>query len=579
MVEVAAMSVASRRRSLGRLWPGVVLWLSTVVLGLRFGGVAAASTYVAQIPLDSPIYVELDTLNGLGWLDTYLSELKPISRVEAARLTLEAQKNLQDSERTDPLADSLIRTLREELANEVGWLETDTEDFLPTMMVQPLERLEAQYIYSRGEQRLWRTGPTGVPGEAGLNAQEATPLLPNNDGMPTASGSNEIVRWAGWAGLGGFLTAYGEGAASGPLTRQPNIEHGDRLRPLGTALVASLGNYAVSLGTEQMWWGPGHFSALMFSNNASPFPAIRLQNIHPKLLPWFFRYLGQFRFQLFFGQLDDDRYYAHPWIAGEITSFKPLPTFEIGFSHAILFGGQHNNNYNAQGFIGRATGFATGNPSQGNTHSRGGIYLKFYFPPLRGLQVYQELIGNDNLTKEVPTLGHFLPFLAVSYQGGLYLPRLTKDGLTDLRFEYAILEPNDQEHSDSLYWSYNGKVMGNALGPNATQVNVELGRWFALKNQAQAGVYYVERAPGWASRVPYPPIYGPNLTKEHAVGFNLGFLRLDTPIHGDGLFAGGQAQMAVEYVDSLNYQPHNHGVRLLLSFTASLGSDFALKWR
>jgi hypothetical protein len=557
----------------------IISWLSAVMVAGMLEGRALASTYAAYIPLDSPIYLELETLNGLGWLDTYLDEIRPISRVEAARLTIEAERRLEDSEQADRLASSLIRTLREQLAQEVEWLETDNEDDLPTM-VRPLERAEAQYIFSRGEQRLWRTSAIGVPSEQGLNASEATPLLPNNDGIPTASGSNEVFRLAGWAGLGGFLTAYGEGAATGPFTRETNTTHGDRLRQLGTAVVASMGNYALSLGTEEMWWGVGNFSPLMFANNASPFPALRLQNIHPKLLPWVFRYLGQFRYQVFFGQLDDDRYFSHPWIDGQIFSFKPLPTFEIGFTHAILFGGNHNDNYNAQGFVGRATGFATGNPNGANTHSRGGIYLKLYFPSLRGLQVYQEMVGNDNLTNEVPTLGHFLPFLAVSYEGGFYLPRLTADGLTELRFEYAILEPNDQIHSDSLYWAYNGKVMGNYLGPNASEINVTLSRWIALRNRLEVGFYYSERAPGYDTNEQYPSsIYGTNLTKEHAVGFNLNLLRLDTAMHGDGLLAGLRAQMAVENVHALNYNSSNNSVRLLFSFTASLSSDFNLKWR
>jgi Capsule assembly protein Wzi len=330
-----------------------------------------------------------------------------------------------------------------------------------------------------------------------------------------------------------------------------------------------------------MWWGVGHFSALMFSNNASPFPALRFQTIHPTLLPWFFRYLGQFRYQVFLGQLDDDRYYAHPWIDGQIFSFKPLPTFEFGFTHAILFGGQHNNNYDAQGFVGRATGIATGTASVSNTHSRGGIYVKFYFPSLRGLQVYQEIVGNDNLAYEVPVFGHYLPFLSVSYQGGFYLPRLTKDGLTYLRFEYVILEPNDQTHSDSLYWAYNGKVMGDYLGPNASQINLALGRWIALRNQIELGLYYIERAPGWGSDDSYPSsIYGSNLTKERAVGLSFNLLHLDTPIHhySDGLLAGLSAQIAVENVHALNYNTANNDVRLLVSITASLSSDFNLKW-
>ncbi len=40
---------------------------------------AFASTYVVYIPLDSPIYDELDTLNSFGYLDSYLDEIKPIA--------------------------------------------------------------------------------------------------------------------------------------------------------------------------------------------------------------------------------------------------------------------------------------------------------------------------------------------------------------------------------------------------------------------------------------------------------------------------------------------------------------------
>jgi hypothetical protein len=42
-------------------------------------GVVRASTYVVMIPLDSPIYLELETLDGLGYLDTYFSEIRPLA--------------------------------------------------------------------------------------------------------------------------------------------------------------------------------------------------------------------------------------------------------------------------------------------------------------------------------------------------------------------------------------------------------------------------------------------------------------------------------------------------------------------
>ena len=538
----------------------------------------SASTYVVYVPLDDPIYQELETLNGLGFLDDYLEEIKPISRIEAARLTLEAQRNLETSQDNDPLAKILIDRLRLELADEISWIDTETEDSLPNM-IHPLERAEAAYIYSSGGVRFWDSGGTNELSRF-VNANEVTPLLPNNDGIATGAGSNEVFRWSGWGGLGGFLTSYGEVEASGPFTR--SLSGNSRVLPLGAEAVMGLGNHALSIGQEEMWWGTGHFDALSQSNNAPPFVALRFQNIHPTLLPYFLRYLGQFRYQVFFGQLDGDRYNSHPWIDGQIFSFKPLPNFEFGFDHAIDFGGRYNDNYNLSGFIGRATGFNTGNAQNGNTNSRGGIYLKFYCPRLRDLEVYQEILGEDNLTYEVQGIGRFLPFLSVSYQGGFYLPRLTKDGQTDLRFEYAILEPNYSIHNTSLYWTYDDGFMGDAMGPNATEIDLALGRWMGVQKKnpmkLTLDLFYTEQAPGWGTNEPYPTsIYGPNLTKERSGGFALDFNALPlTPVLHEAL-AATHMRVALEYVHALNYDRGVDSWRALVMLSGSLSMD-QFKW-
>jgi hypothetical protein len=468
----------------------------------------------------------------------------------------------------------MVQDLKAELSDEVSWIETDTEDFQPTT-IHPLERVEAQFIYSRGRRRFWDTG--GKDPDVVLRATEGTPLLPNNDGIPTGAGSNEVVRWSGWGGLGGFLTGYGEVEASGPFTRSLS---GSRVLPLGAEAVASMGNFALSIGQEEMWWGTGHYGTLSQSNNTSPFVAIRAQNIHPTLLPSFLRYLGQFRYQTFFGQLDGDRYNSHPWIDGQIVSFKPLPNFEFGFTHTIDFGGAHNDNYSWTGFFGRATGFSTGTPQSGNTNSRGGIFLNYRLRRLRDLEVYQEILGEDNLTNEVPVVGRFLPFLAISYQGGVYLPRLTKDGRSDLRFEYAILEPNYSIHDVSLYWAYDGGLMGHPMGPNASEVDLATGRWVGdIRNPAKltADVFYTERAPGFAGGLPYPAnIYGSNLTKEHSVGF--GFDATAFPrTHFHDAPTSTHARIALEYVEAPNLAQGHHSIRLMVLLSGALSMD-RLRW-
>lgn len=552
----------------------LIALLMLLALGLVMNRPSAAwaSTYVVYIPLDDPIYNELSTLNGLGYLDTYLSEIKPISRIEAARLTLEAQRQVDD--KPNPLASSMVSELRAELSVEVGWLEHHQADDLPTM-IHPVQRLEAQYVYSQGAHRTWQASPENAPSTTTkINAEEGTPLLPNNDGLPTSQGSNEIARWQGWGGVGSFLTMYAEGAVAGPLGHEPYgpPDGPSRFNLLGGETVVGLGNFAVSFGQEEMWWGTGHFGALDFSNNAPPFPALRVQLLHPVILPGFLRYLGQFRFQAFFGELDPYRYYAQSWIDGEIFAFKPLPNFEFGLSHAIIFGGRHNDNYTFSGFLGRATGFATGSTANGNTHSQGGIYLKFYFPRLRNAQLYQQITGDDNLSFEIPGIGRFLPFLSVSYQGGFYIPRLTSDGKTDLRFEYVITEPNYSTHgSDTLYFNYRNMVLGDAIGPNATQVDIQLGHWLDLRRKLSADIFYTEEAPNIGNNTYYPPEYYPYaLTKEHSGGLAVDLLELPAPLTGFGqILAGWHLQAAIEGVQALNYQQGAVSVRALLSISGT----------
>lgn len=542
---------------------GLLAIAAVVVFAVLVPAGANGSTYAVYIPLDSQIYEELSTLDGLGWLDTYIAEVKPIARVEAARLVLEADRNLDRSGQYDPLASRLLRVLHDQLGEEIGWLSTNSEDQQPTMIV-PIDRIETQYVFERGTRRNWR-----FPGL--VEAGEGTPLLQNADGLPTARGSNEIIRVSGWAGFGGFLTLYGEGAMAGPFSRQVNGQN--RVRKIGAEAVVSLGNTAISFGTAEMRWGTGHFGPLSQGADAEPFPALRIQSIHPRYLPWIFRYLGPGRKVIFMGQLDAQRSFAaHPWMVGHIVAFKPLPWFEFGLTRAIIFGGRGNDRFGLGGFLGRFTGLATGSAARGQTNSRGGVFLKFTLPQLRGTQVYQEILGEDNLTKEIPGIGRFLPFLAVSYQGGVYVPRLTADGLTDFRFEYSLLEPNYSIHDTSLFWTYKNQFTGNALGPNATRVDLKIGRWFDLQYKVSLDVFYTEQAPKVGSNTPFPASLNPNgLTKARSVGATLDVLRLDArwASAADALVAF-HPTLAVEYVSHPNYDPTRNSARIMLMLSTSL---------
>jgi Capsule assembly protein Wzi len=552
-------------RPAGKGWCGSWAGRIALALGLALIAVrgARASTYVVYIPIDSPIYDELDTLDGLGLLESYLPEVRPISRVEAARLVIEARDRLAQAAKPDPLAQATFDVLKAQLALEMGWLEHNEEDRLPTM-VRPVERLELQYTYSSGTRRKFYV-ETATP----VTVSEATPLLPTNSDLPTANGNNGAALWNGWAGLFGFITGYGEGAYAGALRNDPNAPDRDRIVDGG--VVVGLGNVALSFGNEQMVWGVSHFGQLAQSANSSAFPALRMQNIHPTHLPSVLRYLGLFRGQAFFGQLDSNRTFSHPWISGQVVSFKPLPSFEFGLTHTIDFGGRGNDNYGLGGFIGKATGFSTGDAQVANTNTRVSIYAKLRFKRLRGAQLYGEILGEDFYQPFGKSFGLKMPFKSPSYTTGLYLPRMTVDGLTDGRIEWTLLDKNYSTHNDSLYWTYDDRLMGYPLGPGGQRIDVAIGRWFDLRYKAGLDAFYETRKPESGA---------PGHNTEHGSGMELDLFGLPIRVRRmDEALADFKASTSVEYVNDVNYTNHS-SIRTMLTVSIGLTPHAgAIMWR
>jgi hypothetical protein len=553
-------------RTSNRGWAilGAMFLAATSILCASSRG-ARASTYAAYLPLDDSVYDELDTLNDLGLLDSYISTIKPFSRVEAARLVVEAESTMSERQDQNELALSILKALHAQLAEEIDWVEKDHEDNLPTM-IHPVERVEAEYINSQGKRRKIENQGQG------LDFQEGTPLLPYNDNLPTSQGSNEVARWAGWTGLGGFVTGYGEGAVSGPLTK--DVNYGSRAQIVTAAAVVSLGNSAISFGEEEMDDGVGGFGNLSQTNNASPFPALRMRNIHPTHLPFFFRYLGLLHYDVFFGQLDAGRTFSHPWISGQAVGFRTLPWLEWGITHDVMFGGSGNNDYNFSGFLGRATGFHTGDGAPANANSRFSLFGKIYIPQLRSSQLYGEILGEDSYGKILPnSINKYIPiespFRVPSYLAGLYCPAITDDGRTTARIEWVLTDRQYSTHSDSLYWSYQDALMGNALGPGAWNLNLDGGRWLTLQSKLDLSLYYTYRVPpqgidglnklpGFASK------------DETSVGLAFDFLHLPVEfVRAADSLGEVRTRTAVEYVTNINYTTQT-SVRALVQLSIGL---------
>ena len=124
----------------------------------------------------------------------------------------------------------------------------------------------------------------------------------------------------------------------GEVVRDPR--DGRRYRPDGSYAGLSLGNWMLSAGWMDRWWGPGWEGSLIMSNNARPIPAVGIQRNFSDpfdfpVLSW----LGPWNFRFFTGQLEGDRVIPHASLSGMRLSFKPIPSMEIGLSRTAIWGG------------------------------------------------------------------------------------------------------------------------------------------------------------------------------------------------------------------------------------------------
>jgi hypothetical protein len=114
----------------------------------------------------------------------------------------------------------------------------------------------------------------------------------------------------------------------------------DELRADNSMIGVVLGNWSVAASTQQRWWGPGWDGSLILSNNARPFPALKIDRIFTdafktRWLSW----LGPWDMSLMFGQLEKERTIPNAQVFGMRFNFRPIPSLEIGVSRTAQWCG------------------------------------------------------------------------------------------------------------------------------------------------------------------------------------------------------------------------------------------------
>lgn len=136
-----------------------------------------------------------------------------------------------------------------------------------------------------------------------------------------------------------FMTDYLAVNINTSYTNSPR--DGDKARLDGSYVAAYLGNWVLSAGMQDRWWGPSWDTSLSISNNARPIPALAISRksaigfdipFTDHSIPW--------TVTSFMGQMDDKRVVDNTLLWGFRLNFKPAKNWEIGVTRLAQWAGE-----------------------------------------------------------------------------------------------------------------------------------------------------------------------------------------------------------------------------------------------
>jgi hypothetical protein len=166
-----------------------------------------------------------------------------------------------------------------------------------------------------------------------MRAAARPPVLRTFDDEPREEG--ELKGWAS-----GFLgDRWG---ARLEATAVVDADDGDDVRLDGSYFAGKFGNWIVTAGAQDRWWGSGWQGSLILSNSARPVPTLSLDRAvsDPFETKWL-RWLGPWRLTTFMGYMEGDRQDVnHPLLFGMRISARPLPGLEISVDRTAQWCGE-----------------------------------------------------------------------------------------------------------------------------------------------------------------------------------------------------------------------------------------------
>jgi hypothetical protein len=239
-------------------------------------------------------------------------------------------------------------------------------------------------------------------------------------------------------------------------------------RPDGSYIGVNLGNFMISAGFMERWWGPGWDGSLILSNNARPIPSLTIERnytdpFETKLLSW----LGPWRASIAVGEAEShDVPLPNVRFMAARFNFKPKPWLEVALTRTAQWcGGQRPCDWGTLSdmLVGRDNSVAVVD-QPGNQMAGYDMRLRSPWHRLP-LAFYSQWIGEDE-AGGLPS--KFIGLLGIESWGtsplGAWLLRAEH---ADTACSFTRQTPQfDCAYRNSIYpqgYAYRGRIMGHSI--------------------------------------------------------------------------------------------------------------------
>jgi len=321
-------------------------------------------------------------------------------------------------------------------------------------------------------QRRAREASGGGYGGAGIRvggAREPTPLRTFSD-SPREEG--ELALRASW------LTDHFAVNLQGAVVAEPDDDQ--QFRADGSYIGVNVGNFMISAGFMERWWGPGWDGSLILSTNARPIPTITLERNYTdpfksKLLSW----IGPWRASIAMGESEGSDV-AVPnvkFFAARI-NFKPRPWLEFGITRTAQWcGGDRPCDWDTfkDMVLGEDNTDPGDDPADEPGNQMAGYDMRIRSPWKRlPLAFYTQWIGEDE-AGGLPSkfLGQFgLEFWGSSPLGGYRLRAEFADTTCMFNDENPQFNCAYRHNIYPQGYTYRGRIIGHSLDNDSRMFSV-----------------------------------------------------------------------------------------------------------